>query len=245
MQIDRSAGIDILGPKLYYALNGCDAVIHLAGCLGTQELFSTPEEAIDVNVKGTCRVLQACAELGMQYVGITMPEVWDNVYQVTKKAARGLATAWHRHCGVPVSHVRAFNVFGPGQKVRPIQKIIPTFADRAWREEPIPIWGDGKQTVDLVYVDDVARLLVEALDYGDDEVFDAGTGMEMTVNQVAERVIAITGSTAGLKYLPMRKGEHKTKTVAEGQGWDKLGWKPEFSEEDLVETVKWYKKPRP
>jgi UDP-glucose 4-epimerase len=241
--IDQREGNDILGTKLYSLLDGCEAVIHLAGCLGTAELFATPSKAIDVNVKGTCRVLQACADLGMGYVGITMPEVWYNVYQVTKKAARGLATAWHRHYGVPVNHVRAFNVFGPGQKVYPVQKIVPTFASRAWRNEPIPIWGDGEQSVDLVHVDDVARMLVEAMCYGKDEVFDAGTGKALTVNQVAEWVLAITGSTACVETLPMRIGEGKADIVATGEGWEQLGWKPEFREKEFVKTVKWYREP--
>lgn len=240
-EIDHTNGVDVLGPGLAEAMEYCDGVIHLAGVLGTAELFDNAEMAIDVNVKGTLRVLQAAQEFGMSYVGITMPPVWANVYQATKAASRALASAWHRHYHVPVSHVRAYNVFGPGQKVGLPQKIVPTFAARAWANEPIPIWGDGSQTVDLVYVAHVARMLVDALNFGDDDVFDAGTGESFTVNDVASLVLQITGSVAGVEYLPMRMGEHGRGVVAEGLGWRKLRWYPVFSMEEFTFTVESYR----
>lgn len=240
-EIDHIRGIDILGPGLAEAMEYCDGVIHLAGVLGTAELFDNAEMAIDVNVKGTLRVLQAAQEHRMRYVGITMPPVWSNVYQVTKGAGRALASAWHRHHGLRVSHVCAFNVFGPGQKVGLPQKIVPTFAAHAWAGEPIPIWGDGMQTVDLVYVGHVARMLVEALQFGNDDVFDAGTGMAVSVNEVAQWVLSITGSEAGVQYLPMRMGEHGRGVVAEGEGWRKLHWYPVFSMEEFTSTVESYR----
>jgi UDP-glucose 4-epimerase len=239
--IDHTEGIDILSPDLTGAMQGCEGVIHLAGVLGTAELFDNAEAAVDVNVKGSLRVLQACQELGMHYVGITMPQVWDNVYQATKQCSRSLASAWHRHFGVPVAHVRAFNVFGPTQKAGLPQKIIPTFASKALHDLPIPIWGDGTQHVDLVYVSDVAKMLVDALDFEDDDVFDAGTGQAMTVNEVAYRVLSLTHSEAGVEYLPMRRGEHGEGVVATGEGWDKLGWKPHFTVDDLTFTVESYR----
>jgi UDP-glucose 4-epimerase len=241
VEIDHQRGTDILGPGLMEKLEVCDGVIHLAGVLGTAELFDNAEMAIDVNVKGTLRILQAAQEFGMAYVGITMPPVWANVYQATKGAARSLASAWHRHYHVPVSHVRAYNVFGPGQKIGMPQKIVPTFAARAWAEEPIPIWGDGRQTVDLVYVNDVAHMLCDALSFGGDETFDAGTGMATQVNTVAQWVLAATHSEAGVEYLPMRMGEHGEGVVARGDGWTKLGWHPTFRVEDFTYTVESYR----
>jgi UDP-glucose 4-epimerase len=238
--LDAKDGFDIVNAPLD-RLRDADAVIHLAGMLGTEELFGRTEQAIDVNVKGASRVLAACAEYGVRFVGISMPEVWDNVYQVTKRAATGLAHAWHKHYGVPVSHVRAYNVFGPYQKIVGVRKIVPTFSVLGWQQQPLTIWGDGSQTVDLIHVRDVARMMVDALAFGDCEVFDAGTGYSQSVNDVAHMTLAATGSTAGLAYGPMRKGEHPTNIVAGGEGWDKLGWKPEFRHDDLIDTINWYK----
>jgi nucleoside-diphosphate-sugar epimerase len=227
VSFDLSHGQDVRSPgQVHLATEGCSHVIHLAGMLGTSELFATAHSAVDVNVHGTLNVLQACAATGAAYTGITMPRVWSNVYQATKQCAQALASAWHQHEGVPVSHVRAFNAYGVGQKLYPVQKIIPTFSHRAWCGEPIPIWGDGTQQVDLVWAGDIAEMLLRATSYGDDQVFDGGTGTGLTVNEVARHVCDRTGSKAGVQYLPMRKGEHEAKVVASGEGWNLMGFTP-------------------
>jgi len=242
LSVDRASGVDIMDDKLTEVLEGADAVIHLAGVLGTDELFDMVEMAIDVNIKGTYRVLDACAATGARFVGITMPQVWKNVYQSTKLCAQNLSHAWNQNFQVPVSHVCAYNAFGPGQKHYGVQKILPTFAIAAWRGVPIPIWGDGEQTVDLVYAGDLGRMLADACKFGDCEEFDGGTGVAFTVNEVAEKVLEVTGSKAGVEHLPMRKGETKTDLVAGGRGWDKLGWQPEFRDEDFERTVLAYRR---
>lgn len=226
---DRSDGNDVLGSL--GGLSGADTVIHLAGLLGTSELFEDPEGAIQVNITGTLRVLQWCRENGAQFTGITMPQVFPSVYTATKVCAQRLASAWHLAYGVPVSHVRAFNVYGPGQAHGPghPQKILPTFARAGWENKPLPVWGDGLQTMDLVDADDVGQMLIEATHFGDDEVFDAGTGTPVTVNEFARFVIGVTGSTAGIDHLPMRIGEQSTEIVARGEGWNRLDWHPLLS----------------
>lgn len=231
---------DILSKELPQA----DGVIHLAGILGTSELFDQIDDAIDVNIKGTVRVLQACEKYEMSFVGITMPQVWANVYQATKACSKVLATAWHESFGVPVSHVRAFNAYGEDQKFgegHP-QKIVPTFASMAWNNQPIPIWGDGQQTVDLIYVDDIAKILVEALSIGTNVTIDAGSGIELSVNDIAEFVLQVTGSTAGITHYPMRSGERpNTRLCANGEGWEYLSFTPSFDWAKLEQVVLSYK----
>lgn len=244
-QIDRSIDpkLDVRSDHVRALISEVDGVIHLAGVLGTDELFDDAKEAVDVNINGTINVLQGCAARpgDVRFVGITMPQVWDNVYQATKLAAGKLAAAWHRHYGVPVSHVRAFNVFGVGQKVGKPQKIIPTFADALWKDLPVPVWGDGEQIVDLVFARDVARMLVEALRFGDNQVLDAGTATPYTVNEVAKMVFSIADKAPHIEHRPMRRGEHGPGVVATGEGWDLLSWRPQFRIEDLVQTVESYK----
>lgn len=219
-----------------------DSVIHLAGILGTHELFETPHEAININVHGTINILEWCRNADAGYVGITMPPVFPSVYTATKICADRLATAWHREYGIPVAKVRAFNAFGPGQAVGPghPQKILPTFSVYSWARLPIPIWGDGEQTVDLIDVAQIARICIEATQHGDDVTFDAGSGVAYPVNAVAQFVNDVTGSTAGVQHLPMRRGEEPTKIVARGEGWDRLSWRPTFSQAALHQTVHSY-----
>lgn len=225
-----------------------DAVIHLAGLLGTHELFDTAREAVDVNVQGTLTVLEHCQRIGARYIGITMPQVFPSIYTATKVCATRLASAFHHTHGLPVSHVRAFNAFGPGQAHGPghPQKIVPTFAVQAWAGQPIPVWGDGEQTVDLIDTKSLAAMLVEALDHGDDITFDGGSGEPYTVNTIARAVQSIVKQNGGpqtqsIEYLPMRRGELPTKIVATGEGWERLGWAPSFHHDDLVDTVLSYR----
>lgn len=226
-----------------------DGVIHLAGVLGTSELFDAFDLAVDVNIKGTQRVLEYCRMHDVSYTGITMPSVWANVYQATKRCASILATAWHESFDVPVSHVRAFNAYGVGQKHgkgHP-QKILPTFAYRAWRGEPIPIWGDGEQTVDLISTGELAKVLVGAMRYGgNDEVFDGGSGEEWTVNSVVEYVIGYVTAHGGpeseVVHHPMRSGEREhTELCASGENWSLLGFKPRLDIVAMHDTIDSYR----
>lgn len=241
---DRQHGDDVMGSL--HGLAGADVVVHLAGMLGTSELFEVAEDAVDFNVKGALRILQWCRESGAGYVGITMPDSdWANVYQATKLCAMRLATAWHRTYGVPVSHVRAFNAYGPGQKHgsgHP-QKFLPTFATLAWQGKPLPVFGDGLQTLDAVHVDDVARMLITATKFGGDQIFDAGTGVGLAVKHFARLVNRLCGQAEdNIEYLPMRVGETEhTEIRAQGDGWPLLDWKPEWNLDKVQEAVEWYR----
>ena len=239
--VDRSAGQDILDARLPEYLAGAEVVIHLAGVLGTHELFDQPEVAVVTNTVGTLRVLEACHALGAGYVGITMPDVFPSIYTATKVAAQRLASAFHHTHGVPVSHVRAFNAYGKGQAhgAGHPQKILPTFAYESWRGRPMPIWGDGSQTVDLICAPQLARLLVAATAFGDDRMIDGGTGHALSVMEVARMVARIT-SNPEVKRLPMRRGEVPTRVVAEGEGWGGDILQPVFCTPCFVETVTSY-----
>lgn len=240
---DRSNGDDVTGDL--DSLKGAHAVIHLAGVLGTHELFNTIQDAIDINITGSYRVMQWCIDNGARYVGITMPDAFPSIYTATKIASQRLATALHHSRGLECAHVRAFNAFGPGQKYghgHP-QKIIPTFIMAALRKEPLPIWGTGDQTVDLIYVDDIAKMLVTVAchsDYGDNKIYDAGTGIAFTVNRIASMVESYAGSPYLRLHMAMRDGEIPTKIVAQGEGWDRVN-KPVWDDENLRTTVDWYR----
>lgn len=244
---DRRDGNDIMGDLA--AMEGADAVIHLAGVLGTKELFSTIEDAARVNVVGSARVADWCSRNNAQYVGILVPDVFPSIYCATKYGAKRITDALHDNGLLRVAHVTAYNAFGPGQaygKGHP-RKFGPTFSVAAWNNKPIPIWGDGTALVDPVPVQVVARMLVDACDprNGDNAVFDGGIGTEVTVNEIAQMVLEITSSTAGIEYEPMRVGESPTNVAATGVGWDRLDWDPrEYASlwrDFLTETVLSYK----
>lgn len=233
--------------RVHEAVEDVDHVIHLAGVLGTHELFADPVSAVDINVMGSLYVTQACAELDVGLTEITMPRVNPSLYAATKACAMDMAEAYRHNGDLRVSYVRAYNAYGPGQAYggdHP-QKIIPTFSRAGWLGDPLPVWGDGMLWVDLVHVDDVARMLVEAMAFGDGEVFDAGSGYVQTVMEVARKVIDITGGRSDIKHLPPRLGERRQSTsrdVAQGDGWGLLkGWRPVFDPDRFREAVESYR----
>ncbi|HET6482265.1 MAG TPA: NAD(P)-dependent oxidoreductase [Actinoplanes sp.] len=254
---DRRNGHDVLGDLS--GLEGADAVIHLAGVLGTMEMFDDIPGAIEQNVLGSYRVAEWCLEHGAQYTGILVPDVFPSIYCATKVAAHRLTSAMRHAKGLKVSHVIAYNAFGPGQAYGPghPRKFGPTFSMAAWQGRPIPIWGDGTALIDPVPVSIVARMLVDATDHADDAVFDGGLGFAVSVNDVARVVLDVTGSSAGIAYEPMRIGETPTNVAAKGRGWDRLTWHPRTEvaaqygmvgarpnwKAALAETVNWYEAP--
>lgn len=246
---DRVDGKDVTLGKdpLIESINAgeCERVVHLAGVLGTHELFDTPHEAVDVNIKGAINVLQACAETGAGLTQVTLPYAFPSVYRYTKETADEFAYMWHREFGVPVSIVVAYNVFGPGQKYgegHP-QKFLPTWATLAWQNKPLPIWGDGENRLDMVSTADLAQVFAYAIEEKGFQFYDAGCSQTWTVNQVADMVLEYTGSTAGKEYLPMRRGETPTMAAATGQGWEKFpnGWCPTFKLEEFHAAIDTYK----
>ncbi len=201
------------------AFADADVVYHLAGKLGTSELDDDIESAVEVNVLGTVRLFEAATAAGVRRVFYpTKPNVWTNAYTITKHASERLAALYHETGRVEVPSLRYFNAFGPGQSLGPIRKIFPVFAALALRGRPLQIFGDGEQVVDMLYSEDLARLTVA---FANSDVVpalacDCGTGVGMTVNEVAVAINEIAGNGAGIEHVPMRAGEEPgTELVAD------------------------------
>lgn len=216
-------------------ITGYSRVIHLAGLLGTHELFDDVHAAIDVNIKGTVNVLNVARREGASFTGITMDHVWVNPYETTKLAAERLAQAWSREYDIPVNYMTVYNAYGEYQAHGPRhpQKIIPTFARAAWQQKPIPIWGSGNQVVDLIYAGDIADGLVT------NTYKDGGYGMGRSVIEVARIVWEMINPDAPpkIEFFPMRKGEHRPKRDPVAQN----PLRPTRMLPKLRETLEWYR----
>jgi len=231
------------------AVAHAEGIIHLAGVLGTAEMIANPRPAIEVNVLGALNVFEAAATHGIPVVNIATGNYWmDNTYSISKDMADRLARMYNAFRGGQVTSVRAFDAYGPGQiPAAPfgpsrVRKIMPSFVCRALSDVPIEVYGDGAQVIDLIYAEDVARVLVDALvatairGAAADEVIEAGSGVAVTVLEVAQKVVEVVGK-GEIIHLPMRPGEHagavivaKTPAVAA---------RPLYA--GLPPTVDWYR----
>ena len=201
------------------AMAHVDGWIHLAAVLGTQETITNPRPAAESNLLGGLNMLEAAAQYKVPGVYIGVGNHWmNNTYSISKTMIERFIDMFNRHRGTVVNVVRAMNAYGPRQRAIPpwgcsrVRKITPSFACRALAGLPIEIYGDGSQVSDMIWVGDVAQALVVALekaaaDIMFDRAVEVGPKENKTVREVAELIIELSGSTAGINYLPMRPGE--------------------------------------
>lgn len=222
----------------------CDGVIHLAGILGTAETLQHIIETNEVNIMGTLNVFEAIKKYKKKCVYITLPDVWFNPYALTKRTAKDFAFLYNKEFGTHINVVRGFNVYGEGQKFKPVRKFAPSFIIRALQGQPLQVYGDGSQLVDLVYAGDTAEILVRALetDKVAAEVIDSGSGHGEPLIKVAKLIADMLG--AKIEYLPMRPGE-TSKAVIQGDTSTLERWLGKFEftpiEVGMKRTVDWYK----
>jgi UDP-glucose 4-epimerase len=202
------------------AVDGADAVINLAGVLGTEEMFGAEHRAAEVNILGALNLFDAAAVRDIPVVQIgTGHKGQPNPYAITKACAEELGLARARWGGERIVVVRAFHAYGSGQKACPphgkgtVRKIVPSMVCRALTGMPIQINGSGEQLIDLVHVDDVAIALADALHAEPGSVIEAGTGKPTTVLDAARMIRAVCQSTSPIEHLPMRRGEPENTQV--------------------------------
>lgn len=195
---------------------GVSMVFHIAGVLGTSELMQQSGHAVDVNVRGTVNVLEVCRSHGISRIFYpTKPNEWLNTYSITKKAGEDFVRMYEAEFGLEARILRWLNAYGPGQKLQPVRKAVPVMILQAVHNLPVQIWGDGKQPVDLIYTDDLARVTVEyTLHDTDGLVRDTGCTHRLSVNELAEAIVRLSRSSSEIVHLEMRQGEDPSKHVA-------------------------------
>lgn len=220
-----------------------DAIINLAGMLGTPELFGHEAKAAAVNVIGAVNVYDAAALAGIPVVQIgTGHKGQPNPYAVTKGCAEDLGLCRAQFCGEKIAIVRAYHVYGPRQPVGPpfgtasVHKFFPTFATRAISGLYLELCGGGTQIIDPVYVDDVADVLVNAIDGPYGTVIEAGTGEAVSVAQVAADIRDAAGAEVLITSAASRDGEPAGAIVRASHPQCVNLWPYK-----VPETVEWYR----
>jgi UDP-glucose 4-epimerase len=220
-----------------------DGVVNLAGVLGTAETIGEEYEAAQVNILGALNVFDAfrsvpIVQIATGHEGQPNPlRAHEGLHHRPSAIARAVDGPENlRRSRVSRLRPRPEDV----RAARHVEgrKIIPSFVARALTDMPIEINGDGLQVVDLVYVDDCAKVLVDALDGPYGKVLEAGTGVRVRVVDCAKDVIvACGGSKSRLVHGPMRRGEPEGAIVVASAALCRNPW-PYM----LDETIEWYRK---
>jgi UDP-glucose 4-epimerase len=233
-----------------------EIVYHFAALMGTSSRFREWEiPTIEVNVIGTIHVLQASLNAGVKYfVHPPRPSlaVWLTPYIISKAAQTLFTQMYHQIYGLPTVGLNIGNCYGPRERailnpnpLRPHEgrKMIASSILAALQNEPVVVFGDGEQSSDFVFSDDVVDACLRApRKSAVGQVCDIGTGISSPVKKVAELIIELTQSKSRVEHLPMRTGEIKLHTKADLANARKyLEWEPKTGlREGLKRTIPYY-----
>ncbi len=243
---------------------GFDLVSHHAAQMDVRVSVADPRFDASVNVDGLLNLLEAAREGGVRRIlyvssgGVvygepdlrptpeTAPKLPESPYGVSKLAGEQYLYYYHRVHGMDYAALRYSNVYGPRQDPHGEAGVVAIFSTKLIEAEPLSVFGDGEQTRDYVYIDDVvaANLLLADADLPrasclDERAFNVGTGRETSVNDLARILTVAAGSGAGIRHAPARPGEVRRSSL-DASRLRSLGWAPRIPVEDgLPRTYRW------
>lgn len=266
---DVRAEIDLIEADLAVAdlgriLRGVDRVFHLAAVPSVPRSVKDPFKSHTSVVTATLRLLIAARDVGVRRLVLSssssvygnsevspkhegMPPRPLSPYAVAKSAAEGYARVFSGLYGLRTVALRYFNVFGPGQDpVSAYAAVIPRFIRSALASEPLTVYGDGSQTRDFTYVDNVvdANLRAADADAPVGAVFNVAAGQPHTVNELVAMLQEIIGRPVTVTHAEARPGDIVHSHANIDAARHHLGWSPTVDlREGLRRTVEWYRRP--
>jgi UDP-glucose 4-epimerase len=239
-------------PKLWTLLQGVDCVYHLAARVRVPESVHYPAEYNEVNVGGTVALMQAMRDTGVRRVVLASSGAIygeqeqqpvdeaqtprpNSPYGVSKIAAEYYTSTLGTLYDIETVSLRIFNAYGPGQDLPPsYPPVIPQALRQAQTGGSIVIFGDGSQTRDFVFVDDVVEALVSAAtaSSANRTVINIGSGQEVSIRELAAHVVRVTDKQASILYNPSVSGGVSRLVADVRLARELLGWAPHTSLEE-------------
>jgi UDP-glucose 4-epimerase len=243
-----------------------DVVFHLAAAVGVRLIVEEPVHTLVTNIQGTEEVLDHCHRFKKRVLIASTSEVYGDrrepealgeeskrmygpttqrrwAYAESKALDEFLTLAYHQERGLDCVIVRLFNTVGPRQSGQ-YGMVIPRFVQAALAGEPLEIHGDGTQTRCFCHVQDTIRALSGLMDDGTSgQIFNVGSTERVTIGELAERVIALTGSSSEIVYVPYNEvyGQgiedmlHRQPAIEKVTG--EIGWEPTRSLDEILADV--------
>src|SRR5438067_12298879 len=253
----------------------CDVVYHLAAAVGVRLIVEQPVHTLVTNIQGTENVLEHCNRFGKRVLIASTSEIYGDrrepelleeqsrriygpttarrwAYAESKALDEFLALAYHQERGLDCVIVRLFNTVGPRQSGQ-YGMVIPRFVASALAGRPLEIHGDGTQTRCFCHVQDTIRALAGLMEARDisGEIFNVGSTERVTIDELARRVLAVTGSGSGIVHVPYDEvyGQgiedmlHRQPAIEKVSG--AIGWQPTRSLEEILSDVVRYARSAP
>jgi nucleoside-diphosphate-sugar epimerase len=246
-------------PLVEQAANGTDMIFHLAASVGRQKSLIRPQADAEVNVVGTVNVLEAArinkvkrivysssaaifGELLTMPIAEDHPQNPDSPYGVSKLGGEKQTLCFAGLYDMTAVCLRYFNVYGINQRYDAYGNVIPIFANRIYRDEPLTIYGDGEQTRDFVNVKDVAMAnFLAGTVASKTAVYNIGSGINITINSLASMMKMVSNSKVGVVYEPVRPADVRHCRADISKASQELGFSPNPDiETGLKEYMFWF-----
>lgn len=237
-----------------------DAVLNLAARAGVRQSLENPWIYFDTNTTGTLNLLEMCRHRGVNKLVLAstsslygsrnpVPYREDadtnhplSPYAASKKAAEALCHSYHHLYGIDITIVRYFTVYGPAG--RPDMSLF-RFVQWVSEERPVIVFGDGKQSRDFTYVDDIARGTIAALRPLGYAIINLGSDRPMVLMDALKLIERLIGKQANIEYQPFHKADIHATWADITAAREKLDWQPAVSHEQGIENlVRWYQQNR-
>jgi dTDP-glucose 4,6-dehydratase len=237
-----------------------DAIVHFAAESHVDRSIHSPAPVIQTNFNGTFTLLEAARRAGIaRFVHVSTDEVYGSIeapheadesypvrasspYSASKAGSDLLALSYHTTYKLNVTVTRASNNYGPYQFP---EKLIPLMISNALEDKPLPVYGDGQQVRDWLYVEDHCRAIKAVLEKGGaGEIYNIGGNCSLPNLEVVRRILEATGRPQSLiTRVADRPGHDRRYALTNGKLTRETGWKPQVAfERGLLATVEWYKR---
>jgi len=239
-----------------------DFVLHWASPASPIDYLELPIPTLKVGALGTHKALGLAKAKGSRFVLASTSEVygdplehpqketyWGNVnpvgprgvYDEAKRFAEAMTMAYHRYHGVDTKIVRIFNTYGPRMRIND-GRAVPAFMSQALRNEDVTVFGDGSQTRSFTYITDLVDGIIRLMLSDTNEPVNIGNPVEMTIKEIAETIIRMTGATSRIIYKPLPTDDPKQRRPDITRARTLLGWEPKVQlEEGLVKTIEYFR----
>jgi dTDP-glucose 4,6-dehydratase len=233
----------------YIAIDGpLDWVLHFASPASPRDYLELPIQTL--KAKRASFLLASTSEVyGDPLVHPQPEEYWGNVnpvgprgvYDEAKRFAEALTMAYHRTHGLSTRIVRIFNTHGPSMRLND-GRAIPAFMTQALRGEPLTLFGDGSQTRSFTYVDDLIDGVWRLMGSDVVDPVNIGNPQEMTLLELARRIIRLAGSRSEIEFHPLPTDDPKVRQPDITRARTRLGWEPRVDvDEGLRRTLGWFR----
>jgi len=239
-----------------------DFVLHWASPASPIDYLELPIPTLKVGALGTHKALGLAKAKGATFLIASTSEVygdplehpqketyWGNVnpigprgvYDEAKRFAEAITVAYRRYHKVDTKIVRIFNTYGPRMRVRD-GRAVPEFISQALANQDVTVFGDGSQTRSFCYISDLVDGIIRLMHSKENDPVNIGNPQEMTIKQMAELIIAMTGSKSRIVYKPLPTDDPKVRQPDITRARTLLGWEPQVPlEQGLGRTIEYFR----